>query len=161
MDRKIKLLFVDDEEKFLTSTTTRLEMRGLEVHAFSDGFAALAATEKLDLDVALLDLKMPGMDGEELLKKLKERFPQMEVVILTGHGSIESAVTTTQSGAYQYLQKPCELDALISVISRAYAKIIATRRASKTARIGELMARAPTLTPLALLEELKKIDSDE
>lgn len=161
METKIKLLFVDDEEKFLKSTSTRLSLRGLDVHSFLNGFDALEATKQTNFDVALLDLKMPGMDGEELLIKIKELHPNVEVVILTGHGSIDSALECTRSGAYEYLQKPCELDDLISVISKAYAKRIMNRKAGKAARVEKLLSKAMGYSPMGLLEELRKIDKEE
>ena len=122
MKRQIKLLFVDDEEKFLNGMTQRLKLRDLVVHSFNNGPDALKAAKSETYDVALLDLKMPEMDGEELLKKLKQMMPAMEVIILTGHGSEDSAVRTFREGAYEYLMKPCELDELMSAITRAYAK---------------------------------------
>lgn len=161
MEEKIKLLFVDDEEKFLKSTTTRLTLRGLEVHEFTNGKDALEASKDIRFDVALLDLKMPGMDGAELLSRLKEKYPRMEVVILTGHGSIESAVKVTQSGAFKFLQKPCELDEIIGVISQAYAKRIKAKKAHKAGKVEALLENALSFSPTALLEELKKIDHEE
>ena len=160
MDKKIKLLFVDDEEKFLKSTAERLTLRGLEVFAYTNGQDALDASEQNRFDVAVLDLKMPGIDGEELLQILKEKHPTMEVVILTGHGSIDSAVRSTQQGAYEYLQKPCQLDDLISVISRAYAKRIQAVEAHKAAKVEEVLKNAMSYSPLGLLEALKKIDKE-
>ena len=160
MVSKIKLLFVDDETKFLEATTERLRLRGLEVQAFTNGEDALNASEKEKFDVALLDLKMPGMAGEELLKKLKDIHPFMEVVILTGHGSISSAVDCTRCGAYEYLQKPCAIDELISVISKAYAKRIKAKEATKATRVEELLGKAMGYSPMELLEELKKIDME-
>jgi DNA-binding NtrC family response regulator len=161
MDKKIRLLFVDDEEKFLEATTKRLEVRNIDVASFSNGADALEATKSQTFDVALIDLKMPGMDGEELLKKIKQLHPKMEVVILTGHGSIDSAKRVTREGAYEFLQKPCELDDLISVLSQAYAKRIMARKALKTSKVEALLKKATGYSPLALLEELRKIDKDE
>ena len=160
MERKIRVLFVDDEEKFLKGMTTRLSLRGFEVLPFAGGLDALAATETSPFDVALLDLKMPGIDGEELLRKLRERDATTEVIILTGHGSINSAVQCTREGAYEYLQKPCDFDELMTAISKAYAKRVTSRRASKAARVEELMSRAIGLGPLELIAELRKIDDE-
>ena len=161
MKKKIKLLFVDDEERFLESTARRLTLRDLEVFSFTNGADALAAAEDNIFDVALLDLKMPGMDGEELLKKLKEHDPSMEVVILTGHGSLRSAVDCTRSGAYGYLQKPCELDAVISAITEAYGNRVKARKAAKAAKVEKLMSKAVGYSPMELLEEIRKIDQED
>ena len=78
--------------------------------------------KKSPVDIALVDLKMPGINGEETLKALKKEDKWLEVVILTGHGSIDSAVECTKSGAYEYLQKPCKLEELLEVLKNAYQK---------------------------------------
>ena len=106
--KKINLLIVDDEEQFLKSMTKRLEVRDFNVIAVDRGEKAIEAARKHPIDIALVDLKMPGMNGEQTLEALKKQHPWMEVVILTGHGSIDSAVECTKIGAYSYLQKPCE-----------------------------------------------------
>ena len=160
MDTKIRLLFVDDEERFLETTTTRLELRGLDVESYTNGTDALEAASKRVFDVALLDLKMPGMDGKELLALLKNAHPDTEVVILTGHGSIDTAVDTMKEGAYEYLQKPCELEDLIKVVSRAFAKRIVTRQSEKATRVEKLMEGAIGLSPMEILEKLRQIDRD-
>jgi DNA-binding NtrC family response regulator len=161
MAEKIRLLFVDDEEKFLNSMTTRLSMRDLDVSSFSNGADALAASKKQSFDVALLDLKMPGMDGEELLGKLKEQHSDLEVVILTGHGSIKSAVDLTRQGAFEYLQKPCEIDDLITSISNAYAKRIVARKSAKSQKVEALLAKAVGYSPIELLNKLKEIEDGD
>jgi two-component system NtrC family response regulator len=159
MAKKIKLLFVDDEEKFLKSMTERLKLRDLEVFSFSNGADALEVMKKKDTcDVALIDLKMPEMDGEALLKELKNRIPEMEVIILTGHGSIASAKRTTQTGAYEYLQKPCDLDDIISSITSAYAKRVKNKNERTEAEVNALMANVLGLSPIAILEKLRELD---
>ncbi len=160
MSEKIRLLFVDDEKKFLNATTRRLEVRNIEVFPFTRGEDALEATQNQKFDVALIDLKMPGMDGEELLRRIKQQHPRMEVVVLTGHGSLDSAKKMTREGAYEYLQKPCELDELISVLSQAYAKRIIARKEQKAAGVQALLDKATRYSPLALLEELRKLDKE-
>ena len=159
-EKKIRLLFVDDEEKFLESTSQRLTLRGLEVTACTNGPDALKAADTGKFDVALLDLKMPGMDGEQVLKRLKESHPNVEVVILTGHGSIDSAVDTMRQGAYEFLQKPCELDDLINVISKAYAKRIKAKQSEKAVRVEAILADAVGLSPIEILNRLKKLDAE-
>jgi DNA-binding NtrC family response regulator len=124
MNRRIRLLFVDDEIDFLTYMKKRLERHDLDVVAYPDPTEALENTVGESFDVALLDLKMPGIDGEELLRRLKDRDPRVEIIILTGHGSIESAFRTSREGAHQYLLKPCDFDALVTSIRNAYAKRI-------------------------------------
>ena len=114
MGEKIRLLFVDDEEEFVNYMTKRLTRHEFEVHAYTNPVQALEKTQGQSYDVGLLDLKMPEMDGEELLNRLKERDPTIEIIILTGHGSIESAFRTSKNGAYEYLNKPCDFDVLLS-----------------------------------------------
>jgi len=159
MAEKIKLLFVDDEAKFLTTMTERLKLRNFDVYSYDRGAEALEAVkEGISCDVALIDLKMPGMDGEELLKALKQLTPTMEVIIITGHGSIESATRTTRAGAYEYLQKPCELDDIISSITSAYSKRVKQKNEQMEAKVNELMANVIGLSPLAILEKLRKLE---
>ena len=109
---------------FLNAMTRSLEVRGFEVIAVDRGEKAIEAARNKPVDIALVDLKMPGIDGEETLKRLKQEHEWMEVVILTGHGSVESAVDLTKTGAYMYLQKPCELDKLLEALKDAYKKKI-------------------------------------
>jgi DNA-binding NtrC family response regulator len=157
MSEKIQLLFVDDEEDFVKYMTKRLELHEIEVHAFTNPVQALQETEGSNFEVGLLDLKMPDMDGEELLERLKKRDPGLEIIILTGHGSVESAFRTAQRGAYEYLQKPCDFDALVSSINTAYSKRIKTLSADKAGEVDALMKQAGTMEPLTLLKRLKKI----
>jgi len=119
MDDKIKLLIVDDEVDFLNSIAQRLEMRGFDVTKAPSGVVALEAAGSGAFDLALLDLKMPGMGGTEVLKILKQEHKHVEVIMLTGHGSINSAVECTKLGAFSYLSKPYELDKLLEVLRDA------------------------------------------
>ena len=158
MKKTIKLLFVDDEEKFLKGMAERLKLRDLVVHSFSNGADALEAVKKETYDVALIDLKMPGMDGEELLKRVKEVHPAMEVVILTGHGSLESATRTFRAGAYEYIMKPCELDELLSAITRAYAKRVKAKNAALRAQVNAIVAAAEGCSPREMLRMLQDLE---
>jgi len=160
MSDKIQLLFVDDEEEFLNYMTKRLLKRDFDVAAYSNPIQALAETEGQTFDVALLDLKMPEMDGEILLSRLKKRDPQVEVIILTGHGTIQSAFSASRSGAYEYLLKPCEFDDLVTAVSSAYAKRIKAEEERKTERVNELVRQAKGMSPLNLLQELKKLKDE-
>ena len=157
MGEKIQLLLVDDEEEFVNYMTKRLKRHELEVHAYTNPVEALEKTEGRTYDVGLLDLRMPEMDGEELLNRLKERDPTIEIIILTGHGSVESAFRSAQVGAYEYLLKPCDFDDLVRSINRAYAKRIRALSDAKAKQVDELMGHAEGMRPLALLERLKKI----
>jgi DNA-binding NtrC family response regulator len=161
MTEKIRLMFVDDEKDFVDYMTRHLEGNNLEVHTFTNPIRALQETGGQTFDVGILDLKMPGMNGEELLKKLKERDPGMEIVILTGHPSIESAFRTSKDGAYEYLDKPCDFDVLLSAINNAYAKRIKNLGREQSGRVNKLMKSAGRLSPRELLKRLKKIRKTE
>ena len=158
--KKINLLLVDDEEQFLRSTTKRLEVRDFHVIAVDRGDKAVEAARKHPVDIALVDLKMPGMDGEETLKALKEEHKWMEVVILTGHGSIDSAVECTRVGAYSYLQKPCELDRLLEVLTEAYKKKVMNKMKIQKEKMDELLKMSGTSSTLAILEKIKEMDKE-
>ena len=118
-----KVLLIDDEEQFRTSLARRLSMRGFASRELDSGADALKVVRgDPEIDVIILDRKMPGMSGEQVLKEIKQYRPELQVIMLTGHGSMASAVETGRLDAYAYLQKPCELDELVSVIEAARAE---------------------------------------
>ena len=159
MEKKINLLFVDDEQQFLDSMKKQLEVRGFSVMAVDRGEKALEAARSCAIDVALVDLKMPGLDGEATLKALKEEHKWMEVVILTGHGSIDSAVDTMQGGAYSYLQKACKLDQLMEVLQEAYKKKVMNKNQIEEKQMNEMLKLAQSSSPRDILKRLKDIDA--
>ncbi|MGD8562270.1 MAG: response regulator [Desulfarculaceae bacterium] len=110
----MKLMLVDDEERFLQTTNKLLAKKGYEAVTATSGAEALDKLEVSIIDVVILDVKMPGMDGVETLKQIKSRFPLVEVIMLTGHGTINSAVDGMKTGAFDYLTKPCDLDELLA-----------------------------------------------
>ena len=116
---KIKLLFVDDEKGFVHVLSNRLSKRGIDVCKAYSGSEGIRALRRQDFDVALLDLKMEDMDGLEVLKIFKKMYPQMAVIMLTGHGSERAAREGIEYGAFDYLTKPCELDELLKKIHDA------------------------------------------
>lgn len=158
---KINLLIVDDEERFLESTKKRLEVRDFNVVAVNRGDKAIEAAREHPIDVALVDLKMPGMDGEQTLTALKEEHKWMEVVILTGYGSTESAVELTKKGAYFYLQKPCELERLLSVLAQAYKRRVMNKMKIKQDRMDTILGMADSSSPLSILRRIKELDKEE
>ena len=119
---QMKLMLVDDEERFLTTTQKLLNKKGYDVLTASSGHEALEILEKKIIHVVVLDVKMPGMDGIETLKEIKSRFPLVEVIMLTGHATVESAVDGLKSGATDYLMKPTGLDELIQKAEEAFEK---------------------------------------
>ncbi|WP_147821673.1 response regulator [Salidesulfovibrio onnuriiensis] len=114
------ILFVDDEIGFVEAMAKRLSRRGMRVHKAFDGYAAMdLLARQADVDVVVLDMKMPGRDGLSVLKDIRRDHPLVEVVMLTGHGTVESAIEGMQAGAYDYLLKPCDLEELTDRIRGA------------------------------------------
>jgi len=119
MAEKIRVLMVDDEEQFRTTTSKILSRRGYQTSIAGSGEEAITILEKTPHDVVVLDIKMPGMDGHEALKQIKKINPDIPVIMLTGHGTIDSAQETLKFGAFDYLSKPCDIDLLAAKISDA------------------------------------------
>ena len=115
----VRVLLVDDEEDFVEMLSLRLQEAGEKVSAAYSGKECLETLEKTDIDVVILDIKMPGMDGMETLKEIRKRFPIVEVIMLTGHGSTETAVEGMKSGAFDYLMKPADFDDLTAKLEGA------------------------------------------
>lgn len=161
MSDKIKLLIVDDEEEFLESIAKRLEMRDFDVQTANRGAQAveIARTEKFDL--ALLDLKMPGMDGKQVLEALKKEHKFIEVIILTGHGSVDSAIDCTKLGAFGYLPKPYELEKLLDTLQQAYQLRMEKKFQVDQEQMDKIAKLVTGSSPLAILRELKKMDDEE
>ena len=118
--KKLKLLLVDDEQEFVETLADRLKMRDLDAAIAHDGEEALSAVEREEPDVIVLDLKMPGIHGIEVLKQVKDAYPNVEVIILTGHGSKKDQDAAASLGAFDYLKKPADLDALVRRINGAF-----------------------------------------
>ncbi|MDQ7785442.1 MAG: response regulator [Desulfomonilaceae bacterium] len=119
---RIRVLLVDDEEEFVESAVKRLVNRGLEAVGALSGMQALELCEEREFDVVILDVRMPQMDGIETLKELKKKHPLTEVIMLTGHGSVDSGIKGLQLGAYNYIMKPAKIDELTKQISLAYER---------------------------------------
>lgn len=116
------ILLVDDEERFLQTTGKLLERLGYAVLTATSGQAAIDRLERETIHVVILDVKMPGMDGIETLKEIKKRHPLVEVIMLTGHATVSSAVEGMKSGAIDYLMKPSDPEILIEKALAAYEK---------------------------------------
>ena len=119
MGKAISVLLVDDEPDLLDFLAKRLERRGFDVRTAQGGLEALEFMERFTPDVVVLDVLMPGMDGMATLRELRRRFPRVEVVMLTGHGSTESALQGMELGAYDYLLKPVAIGDLVQKIEEA------------------------------------------
>lgn len=119
------VLIVDDEVAFVETLVKRLAKRDLRViaaHSGPEALEKLEASGPTKIDVVILDVKMPGMDGLETLARIKEENPLIEVVMLTGHATVESAIDGMKKGAFDYLMKPCDVDVLLEKINEATAK---------------------------------------
>ncbi|MCP3899702.1 MAG: response regulator [Desulfobacteraceae bacterium] len=116
----MKLLFIDDEQTFLKYLTKRLVLDGFEVKTTFSGEEGIKVAANEDFDVAVVDLQMPGMNGIEVQKRLKELQPSLPCIVLTGHGSIENALESGKYNAFKFLSKPIDMDTLIDTINAAY-----------------------------------------
>ena len=160
MPDKIKLLVVDDEKQFLEIISKRLSVRDFDVTPVSSGEEAIEAARKQEFEIALVDLKMPGMGGEEVLDILKREHKFMEVVILTGYGAIDSAIRCTKAGVYGYLEKPCELETLLNVLREAYQRRVQNKLKFKDEKLKEIVSEVAPGSPLEILRKLKEMDRE-
>ena len=137
------VLLVDDEERFRTSLARRLRLRGYPTDDLGDGEEAVRRLRAdPGIDVVVLDRKMPGMDGEEVLKELKAFRPEVQVIMLTGHGSVASATTAGRLDAHSYLEKPCDLEELVAAIDAAREATVHARARHEIPHVPERSLRA-------------------
>jgi len=137
---KIKILVVDDEKDFLETIVKRLAKKQLDAKGVTSGEEALAEIKKKYYDVVLLDIKMPGgMDGIEALKEIKKERPLAEVILLTGHGSVESSVEGMRLGAFDYILKPAKFEDLCDKIAQAYMRKADQDHKIRKANIQQLL----------------------
>ncbi len=118
----LKVMLVDDEIEFVETLLKRLKKRGLDVTSAGSGEEALSSLEGNQADVVVLDVKMPGMDGVDVLREIKSRYPLVEVIMLTGHANVEVAIQGMELGAFDYLMKPMDIDELLYKIQDAHQK---------------------------------------
>jgi len=116
----MKLLFIDDEQTFLKYLAKRLVLDGFSVKTTFSGEEGVEAAAKEDFDVAVVDLQMPGIDGIEVQKRLKDLQPSLPCIVLTGHGSVENALESGKYNAFKFLSKPVDMETLIETINAAY-----------------------------------------
>lgn len=137
----VKILLVDDEKPFVDTMTKRLKKRGIDVVPAHDGFEALSCLEETrGVDVIILDIKMPNMDGMTALKEIKSKFPLIEVIMLTGHATVETGIEGMKMGAFDYLMKPYDTEELIVKVNEA-----AKRKRDQEEKIMEARIQAITL----------------
>jgi DNA-binding NtrC family response regulator len=118
----MKVLIVDDEERFLKTTQKIFEKKGIETQTASNGRDAMGILQLHPIDVVVLDIKMPGIDGIRVLRNIKEKHPLVEVIMLTGHATVKNAVKGVKFGAFDYLMKPCDPLLLSEKVNKAYNK---------------------------------------
>jgi DNA-binding NtrC family response regulator len=136
------ILLVDDEAPFVETMAKRLEKRNFEITTALSGEEALEQiAKKPGIEVVILDVKMPGMDGIETLAEIKRKHPLLEVVMLTGHGTIESAVEGLKQGAFDYLLKPCDMDVLLTKVKEAASRKRSQENKIIEARMKEITSR--------------------
>jgi len=120
--KEMKMMLVDDEERFLSTMKKLLARKEIDVLTATSGPEALEILREHNVHVVILDVKMPGMDGIATLKQIKRQYPMVEVIMLTGHATAESAVEGLKSGAADYLMKPTDIDELLQKAREAYEK---------------------------------------
>jgi len=150
--KALKIMLVDDEERFLLTTSKLLSKKGYEVLTATSGTEALKLLEKHDVHVVILDVKMPGLDGVATLKEIKKLFPLVEVIMLTGHASVDSAVDGLKSGAFDYVTKPCDIDQLLEKAEEAF---------EKRQRLEEKIRLAQTRSFIKSPREILKMKPDD
>jgi DNA-binding NtrC family response regulator len=137
----VKILLVDDEKPFVETMMKRLKKREIDVKAAHDGLEALNHLEQNSgTEVVILDINMPNMDGMTALKEIKNKYPLVEVIMLTGHATIETGIEGMKIGAFDYLMKPCDMDTLIEKVNEA-----AKRKRDQEEKIMEAKMQAITL----------------
>jgi DNA-binding NtrC family response regulator len=145
---KIRILLVDDEKEYVETLAERLRTRGFHVTEAFSGDEALEKLKAYNFDVTILDVKMPGMSGIDALDEIKKLKPLTEILMLTGHGTIETAIEGMKKGAYDYLLKPCKMDLLLEKINGAYE-----RKSEHEERIRKAMVDKLSTSPLSVFEK--------
>ena len=148
---KLKMMLVDDEERFLSTTKKLISKKGYDVTTATSGAEALEKLKHKDIYVVILDIKMPGMDGITTLKEIKRLFPLVEVIMLTGHATVETAVDGLKSGATDYLMKPADIGELVEKSEEAFEK-----RQKIEQKIRMAQARKFIKSPREIIREAEK-----
>lgn len=144
----LRLLLVDDEERFLATTKALLEKKGVNTSTAPSAHDAMKVLSSTQIDVVILDVKMPGGDGLEVLRWIKQNHPLVEVIMLTGHATFESAIEGMKLGAFDYLMKPSDIEVLLDKANEAHAKKQAREKKIQKARIERIISN-----PLAALDD--------
>jgi DNA-binding NtrC family response regulator len=137
---KTRVLIVDDEKEFTEALSERLRIRDYDVTTSLSGEDATEKVKAYNFDVVILDVAMPGMDGIATLHEIKKLKPLTEVIMLTGHAAVDSAIQGMKLGAYDYLKKPCETEELLAKINKAFEKKAEHEERIREARVKEIIS---------------------
>jgi len=160
--KKLKVLLVDDEKEFVESLSERLELRNLKAAVAYDGERALKMIKKEKPDVMVLDLRMPGIDGIEVLRRAKKKHPDMPIVVLTGHGTEEDEKEAFRLGASAYLRKPVDIDHLVGTLHSAWNTLRKAKKRFDTAMMAAALAQAGARDMARdAMDEIKDKERDE
>jgi DNA-binding NtrC family response regulator len=157
-ENTIKILMVDDEIKFLKAVADRLNLQGFEVTTATNGDDAADMADKGGFDVAVVDLQMPGTDGAQVLKILKQNHQFIEIIMLTGHATLDSAVECAKLGAFKYLEKPYDFEKLVAVLKDAYQTRLQKKFESNQQRLAAIQKMSLQQSPLGLLRAMAQLD---
>ena len=136
---KEKVLLVDDERDFLETLSERMNNRGMEVETCTSAEEALKIVEKDAFDAVLMDLKMPGIDGLEALKLIKEKKPEMQIILLTGHATLQKGIEAMKLGAADFIEKPADIEKLTEKIEKARNKKIVLVAKKTEEKVKEIL----------------------
>ena len=138
---KISILLVDDEKDFVETLAERLQLRDFNVATALNGNEAIKLVEEINFDVIVLDVQMPGKDGIETLKEIKNIEQLSQVIMLTGHATVKTAIEGMKNGAFDYLMKPTDTDELIEMINNAYQLVAEQRDKIRQAEINNILKK--------------------
>jgi DNA-binding NtrC family response regulator len=160
---KLKVLLVDDEQEFVESLSERLALRNLTTEVAHHGEQALAAIREDKPDVMVLDLRMPGIDGIEVLRKVRKSHPDVAVVVLTGHGTDKDEKEAIRLGASAYLKKPVDVDQLVGVLHRAWSRLKKSKNVVDTMLMAAAFAQAgePDIARDTMKDLMDELDEEE
>jgi DNA-binding NtrC family response regulator len=160
-ENAIKILLADDEVKFLKAIADRLKIKGFDVTTAVNGDEAIEAANGGGFDVAVLDLQMPGTDGAQVLEILKKNHKFIEIIMLTGHATVASAIECTKLGAFKFLEKPYDFDKLVEALKEAYQERMHKKFEHNEKRMAAIQHLSLHQSPLGILKALAKMDDGE
>jgi DNA-binding NtrC family response regulator len=137
---KTRVLLVDDEEQFAQALSERLALRDYDIATSLSGENALEKIKQYNYDVVILDVAMPGVDGIQVLREIKNRKPLTEVIMLTGHATVESAIEGMKRGAFDFLIKPCKIEELDFKIKKAFARKDEHEERIRAAKVSDIIS---------------------